>query len=281
MSEKLQKVLARAGYGSRREMEQWIAAGRVTLNGRPARLGDRAGPEDRIEVDGRPLAEEKRTPPRQVLIYYKPAGEVTTRQDTEQRPVVFDRLPRPIAGRWVAVGRLDVNTSGLLLFTTDGELANRLMHPSFQIEREYAARVLGKVTPEALERLQRGVELDDGLARFEVIEQTSDDGGANDWFRVVLREGRKREVRRLFESQGLTVSRLIRVRYGPVTLPRDMRRGEIRELTSVEVAALCRSIGLDPDAAPTPKPASAARPRPAGDSRRRPSGRSPRRPRRS
>src|SRR5690606_13913112 len=181
VSEKLQKVLARAGYGSRREMEQWIAAGRVTLNGRPARLGDRAGPEDRIEVDGRPLAEEKRTPPRQVLIYYKPAGEVTTRQDTEQRPVVFDRLPRPIAGRWVAVGRLDVNTSGLLLFTTDGELANRLMHPSFQIEREYAARVLGKVTPEALERLQRGVELDDGLARFEVIEQTSDDGGANDW----------------------------------------------------------------------------------------------------
>lgn len=281
MSEKLQKVLARAGYGSRREMEQWIAAGRVTLNGEPARLGDRVGPEDHIEVDGRPLAEEKRTPPRQVLIYYKPVGEVTTRQDTEQRPVVFDRLPRPIAGRWVAVGRLDVNTSGLLLFTTDGELANRLMHPSFQIEREYAARVLGRVTPEALERLRQGVELDDGLARFEVIEQTSDDGGANDWFRVVLREGRKREVRRLFESQGLTVSRLIRVRYGPVTLPRDMRRGEIRELTSVEVAALCRSIGLDPDAAPTPKPASAARPRPAGDSRRRPSGRSPRRPRRS
>lgn len=282
MSEKLQKVLARAGYGSRREMEQWIAAGRVMLNGEPARLGDRAGPEDRIEVDGRPLAEEKRTPPRQVLIYYKPVGEVTTRQDTEQRPVVFDRLPRPIAGRWVAVGRLDVNTSGLLLFTTDGELANRLMHPSFQIEREYAARVLGKVTPETLERLRQGVELDDGLARFEVIEQTSDDGGANDWFRVVLREGRKREVRRLFESQGLTVSRLIRVRYGPVTLPRDMRRGEIRELTSVEVAALCRSIGLDPGTAPTPKPASAVRPRPSGDGRRRPSGRSsPRRPRRS
>lgn len=277
MSEKLQKVLARAGYGSRREMEQWIAAGRVTLNGRPARLGDRAGPEDRIEVDGRPLAEEKRTPPRQVLIYYKPAGEVTTRQDTEQRPVVFDRLPRPIAGRWVAVGRLDVNTSGLLLFTTDGELANRLMHPSFQIEREYAARVLGKVTPEALERLQRGVELDDGLARFEVIEQTSDDGGANDWFRVVLREGRKREVRRLFESQGLTVSRLIRVRYGPVALPRDMRRGEIRELGPAEVAALCRSIGLEPETTPLPKPAG-ARSQPARNGSRRPRKRSPRRP---
>jgi len=263
MSEKLQKVLARAGYGSRRQMEQWIVDGRVTLNGVPAQLGDRAGADDRIEIDGKPLAEENKTPPRRLLIYYKPVGEVTTRHDTEQRPVVFDRLPRLAIGRWVAIGRLDVNTSGLLLFTTDGELANRLMHPSFEIEREYAVRVLGQVTPDMLERLQSGVELDDGPARFESIEQTSDDGSANDWFRVVLREGRKREVRRLFESQGLTVSRLIRVRYGPVALPRNMRRGDLRELTPAEVDALYRSIGLETPPQTKPKPAQ-SRTRPAG-----------------
>lgn len=255
MSEKLQKVLARAGYGSRRQIEQWIAAGRVTLNGVPARLGDRATADDRIEVDGKPLTEENKVPRRRLLIYYKPVGEVTTRHDTEQRPVVFDRLPRLAVGRWVAIGRLDVNTSGLLLFTTDGELANRLMHPSFEVEREYAVRVLGQVTPEMLERLQSGVELDDGPARFESIEQTSDDGSANDWFRVVLREGRKREVRRLFESQGLIVSRLIRVRYGPVALPRNMRRGDLRELTPAEVDALYRSIGFEPPPQAKPKPA--------------------------
>jgi 23S rRNA pseudouridine2605 synthase len=235
-------------------MEQWIADGRVRLNGAIAQLGDRAAPGDQIEVDGRPLAEAKMAPPRRLLIYYKPVGEVTTRRDTEQRPVVFDRLPRLSAGRWVAIGRLDVNTSGLLLFTTDGELANRLMHPSFEVEREYAARVLGQVTPEMLERLQAGVELEDGPARFDSIHQTTDDGSANDWFHVVLREGRKREVRRLFESQGLTVSRLIRVRYGPLALPRNMRRGDVRELTSAEVAQLCASIGLEHNP-PEPRPA--------------------------
>src|SRR5690625_5072149 len=217
MSEQLQKILARAGYGSRRQMAQWITAGRITLNGAPAQLGDRAKADDRSEVDGRPLSEKKREPAQQALIYYKPVGEVTTRRDPERRPMVFESLPRLSSGRWIAVGRLDVNTSGLLLFTTDGELANRLMHPSFEIEREYAARVLGELTPEMLQRLQSGVELEDGIGRFNSIERTSADTGesANDWYRVMLREGRRREVRRLFESQGLTVSRLIRIRYGP------------------------------------------------------------------
>lgn len=277
MNEKLQKILARAGYGSRRQMEQWIAAGRVTLNGAQAQLGDRAGEDDRIEVDGRPLSEEKRAPRQQVLIYYKPVGEVTTRYDTEQRPVVFDSLPRLSSGRWVAIGRLDVNTSGLLLFTTDGELANRLMHPSFEIDREYAARVLGEMMPEMLQRLREGVELEDGVGRFESIEQTSDEGSANDWYRVVLREGRKREVRRLFESQGLKVSRLIRVRYGPVALPRNMRRGQVRSLTPAEIAVLYRSVGLEPEVAPAPKPDDRTRKRPAGHTRRQGGDRRPRR----
>lgn len=244
MSEKLQKVLARAGYGSRRLMEEWIAAGRVSVNGSTARLGDRAAPDDRIEVDGKPVAAESKAPPRRVLMYYKPVGEVTSRQDTEQRPVVFDRLPPLESGRWVSVGRLDVNTSGLLLFTTDGELANRLMHPSYGIDREYAVRVLGDVTQETIDRLLKGVDLEEGPARFDAIERTSE-GGANDWFRVVLHEGRKREVRRLFESQGLTVSRLIRVRYGPVSLPRNLRRGDLRPLRPAEIAELCRKVGLE------------------------------------
>lgn len=258
MSEKLQKVLARAGYGSRREIEQWIAAGRVRLNGRPALLGDRASPEDCIEVDGKPLAQAEKAPPRQVLMYYKPVGEVATRKDAEQRPLVFDRLPPPAAGRWIAVGRLDVNTSGLLLFTTDGELANRLMHPSYRIDREYAVRALGELTPEVTARLLHGVELEDGPARFETVEQVSEEGGANIWLRVVLREGRKREVRRLLESQGLTVSRLIRVRYGPLALPRNMRRGDLRALKPAEVAALYRHVGLEPEpaAGPARRPSS-------------------------
>ena len=251
-SEKLQKVLARAGYGSRRQMEQWIAEGRVRVNGVVAQLGDRVGPDDRIEVDGKPLAPVELKPRRRVLMYYKPTGEVTTREDPEQRPVVFERLPRLRVGRWIAIGRLDVNTSGLLLFTTDGELANRLMHPSYRIEREYAVRVLGEVTPEIIERLQRGVELEDGPARFESIVRVSDSGSANDWFDVVLREGRKREVRRLFASQGLTVSRLIRVRFGPIALPRSMSRGDLRELTQAEIEALCAAVGLEPEAPQAP-----------------------------
>lgn len=279
MSEKLQKILARAGYGSRRQMEQWIAAGRITLNGSPAQLGDRAKADDRIEVDGRPLSEKKREPVQQTLIYYKPVGEVTTRRDPERRPVVFESLPRLNSGRWIAVGRLDVNTSGLLLFTTDGELANRLMHPSFEIEREYAVRVLGELTPEMLQRLQSGVELEDGIGRFDSIERTSADTGesANDWYRVMLREGRRREVRRLFESQGLTVSRLIRIRYGPVALPRDMRRGQVRLLEPAEQELLYRSVGLEMDKEESTPEASDRLGGRSADSRRRPHGRRSRR----
>ena len=259
MSEKLQKVLAQAGYGSRRVMEEWIAAGRVSVNGRVATLGDRAEASDEIAVDGRLLKPERLQVQRQVLMYYKPVGEVSTRSDPENRPVVFDRLPRLSAGRWIAIGRLDVNTSGLLLFTTDGELANRLMHPSFEISREYAVRVMGEVTPELIERLLKGVELDDGPARFETIDQLSS-GAANEWFQVSLREGRKREVRRLWESQGLQVSRLIRTRYGPVSLPRNMSRGELRALRPADVNELCRLVGIEPE---SPKPPVAAKPKSA------------------
>ncbi len=254
MSEKLQKVLARAGIGSRREMEQWIAAGRIKVDGKLATLGDRVGPHQRIEVDGRPLkVEALKEPERRVLIYYKPVGEITSRNDPQQRPVVFDRLPPLESGRWISVGRLDVNTSGLLLFTTDGELANRLMHPSYGIDREYAVRVFGEVTPEMMQALTTGVQLEDGLARFERIEPISE-GSANEWFRVVLREGRKREVRRLWESQGLKVSRLIRIRFGPIELPRDMSRGDTRELSPGAVRLLYERVNL---AAPGKAPAGA------------------------
>lgn len=258
MSEKLQKILAQAGYGSRRAMEEWIAAGRVTVNGKVAQLGDRAEVGDKITVDGRPLKAEKLKAPRKVVMYYKPVGEVSTRNDPENRPVVFDRLPPLESGRWIAVGRLDVNTSGLLLFTTDGELANRLMHPSYEIEREYAVRVLGEVSEEVIERLQKGVELEDGPARFEKVEQLSE-GAANDWYRVTLREGRKREVRRLWESQGIQVSRLIRTSFGPISLPRFMNRGSVRALKPAEMAALYRLVGLEPEAPAAPAAPSRSR----------------------
>jgi 23S rRNA pseudouridine2605 synthase len=265
VSEKLQKILAQAGYGSRRAMEEWIAGGRVTVNGKVAQLGDRAEVDDKIAVDGRPLKPAKLKVSRQVVIYYKPVGEVSTRNDPENRPVVFDRLPPLESGRWIAIGRLDVNTSGLLLFTTDGELANRLMHPSYQIEREYAVRVLGEVSEELIERLQQGVELEDGPARFERVEQLSA-GAANDWYRVTLREGRKREVRRLWESQGIQVSRLIRTSYGPISLPRFMNRGSVRALKPAEVTALYRLVGLE---AETAAPAASSRPRRGGPRRSR------------
>lgn len=240
--ERLQKVLAKAGYGSRREIERWIEKGEVKLNGKAASLGDRYNPGDLLKVRNK-LVQESRLKAKhsRVIIYHKPVGEVTTRSDPEGRSTVFDNLPKLGAGRWIAVGRLDINTSGLLLFTTDGELANQLMHPSTQIEREYAVRVLGEVTNESLRDMTQGVELEDGMAKFEKI---TDQGGqgANHWYHVVLKEGRNREVRRLWESQGITVSRLMRIRYGNITIPRTVRPGKQQDLSTGEIADLRRLV---------------------------------------
>lgn len=246
MSEKLQKVLARTGLGSRRHMEQAIAEGRVSVNGRLATLGDRIEATDKVRLDGRPVAvvSEEETK-RRVLMYYKPEGEICTRADPEGRPTVFDRLPPLRNERWILVGRLDVNSSGLLLLTTDGELANRLMHPSNEVEREYAVRVLGDLTQPVRERLLAGVPLEDGVAKFESINSAGGEG-ANKWFQVVIKEGRNREVRRMFEAVGLTVSRLIRIRYGSVSLPKHLRTGRWTELDKSEIDALADVVQLKP-----------------------------------
>lgn len=243
MTERLQKLLARLGHGSRREIERWIEDGLITVNGRVATLGDQAGPEDKVTIRGRVVPLKASARPR-VIAYHKPDGELTTRKDPEGRPTVFEHLPRLRNGRWIAVGRLDYNTSGLLLFTTDGELAARLMHPSTEVEREYAVRVLGEVSPEALRQLTTGVELEDGPARFETLRDAGG-AGANHWYHVTLREGRNREVRRLCEAVGLTVSRLTRVRYGPVALGRALRAGRWRDLEPREMGALYQAAGLD------------------------------------
>ncbi|HTW74176.1 MAG TPA: pseudouridine synthase [Steroidobacteraceae bacterium] len=275
--ERLQKLLAAAGLGSRRGIEQWIRAGRLSVDGHPATLGTRAGPNADIRLDGRPLplalappasptqptqpASPAASPVRgaeageaaasagEVLLYHKPLGEVTTRSDPQGRRTVFERLPAPRGrGRWVVVGRLDVNTSGLLLFTTDGELAHRLMHPSSGLEREYRVRVHGWPSPQDLRRLREGVTLADGLARFERIEPAAQDprsGGSNRWYRVTLREGRHREVRRLWQAVGLQVSRLTRVRYGPIALPRGLAPGRHRWLSPAAVAELSAAVALN------------------------------------
>jgi 23S rRNA pseudouridine2605 synthase len=238
---RLQKLLATAGLASRRQVEQWIVAGRLTVAGQVAKLGDRAGPNDEIRLDGRKLDLGPPEPAaRQVLLYHKPLGEVTTRRDPQGRPTVFERLPPPRLGRWIAVGRLDVNTSGLLLFTTDGDLAHRLMHPSSEIEREYLVRLRGRPDAETIRKLLRGVPLEDGSAAFDrVVEEPSARGETqNASYRLVLHEGRNREVRRVWEAVGYEVSRLLRIRYGPIELPRDLRPGGWRLLDDSLVAAL-------------------------------------------
>lgn len=243
-SEKLQKVLARAGFGSRREIEDWIAKGRIKVNGKVATVGARVSGHDQIVVDGKKLAPQKKIKEdRRVLLYNKPEDEICTRKDPEGRRTVFDKLPPIKHGRWVSVGRLDVNTSGLLLFTTDGELANRLMHPSYQIEREYAVRVLGEVTPEIVQAMHEGVVIDDNLCRFTDIQHFGGDG-ANQWYHVVLMEGRNREVRKLWESQGLKVSRLKRVRFGPIFIPSTVSKGKFQELDKNEVDKLRQLVNL-------------------------------------
>jgi len=243
-SEKLQKVLARAGLGSRRALEEWIRAGRIKVNGDVARLGDRVTASDRIEVDDRLLGRSADVEPEvRVLLYNKPQGEICTRHDPEGRPTCFDGLPKLPQGRWIAVGRLDYNTSGLLLFTTEGELANRLMHPGAKLDREYAVRVHGVVEDEALQRLKEGVLLDDGPARFSDVQFYGGEG-TNRWYHVVLMEGRNREVRRLWESQGFEVSRLKRVRFGPLVMPSTLVAGRWLELRPEEIDALCRLVGM-------------------------------------
>jgi 23S rRNA pseudouridine2605 synthase len=239
MSERVQKLLASAGHGSRRGIEEWIRAGRITINGRTAGLGDRATHDDQVCLDGKPLDLGGRAASTEVLLYHKPLGEVTTRSDPEGRPTVFERLPPAPGGRWIVVGRLDVNTSGLLLFTNDGELAHRLMHPSSEVEREYRVRLRGMPSAPVLERLRRGVELEDGPARFDRIEPESNDG-SHSWFRVCLHEGRNREVRRLFEHEGFEVSRLSRMRYGTIELPTDLRAGGFQRLSAEQIASLSK-----------------------------------------
>jgi len=243
MSDKLQKILAQVGLGSRREMERWIEQGRVELNGEPAKLGERAGQDDEIKVDGKKVDHGKAAP-RRVLVYNKPEGEVCTRNDPDGRPTVFDRLPRIKGERWIAVGRLDINTAGLLLFTTDGELANKLMHPSTNtVDREYAVRVAGEVTPEIIATLKEGVVLEDGMAKFTDV-QFFDGEGFNQWYHVCIMEGRNREVRRLWESQDLKVSRLKRVRYGCIFLPKKVSVGRWIELDQKDTDELASLVNL-------------------------------------
>jgi len=247
-SEKLHKVLADAGVGSRRDMEELIIAGRISVNGEPAHIGQRVLASDQVRINGKPLNRRQSGParPPRVLLYHKNAGEIVSQDDPERRPTVFEKLPRVGGGRWIAVGRLDFNSEGLLLFTTSGELANRLMHPRYEIEREYAVRVLGELNEEQRQRLLDGVTLDDGPARFQRLESAGGEG-ANRWYRVTIAEGRNREVRRMFECVGLNVSRLIRIRYGAVQLPRGLARGRYQELAPEWVGAWMHDLGIGGD----------------------------------
>ena len=240
---KLHKVLADVGMGSRREMEDLIIQGRVSVNSMPAHIGQRVGPSDIVRINGKPVHRKIHTKPPRVILYHKPAGEIVSQADPEGRPSVFDRLPKPRQGRWIAVGRLDFNTEGLLLFTTSGELANRLMHPRYGVEREYAVRILGELSAESAEQLKTGIQLDDGQARFLRLSQGGGDG-ANRWYSVALTEGRNREVRRMFEATGHVVSRLIRTRYGLFILPPRLRRGKWEEVPLENITQLMRAACL-------------------------------------
>jgi 23S rRNA pseudouridine2605 synthase len=241
---KLHKVLAEVGLGSRRDMEDLIIAGRVSVNGEPAHIGQRILPEDQVRINGKLLQRKVSKKPPRVLVYHKPAGEIVSQNDPEGRPSVFDRLPSMKAAKWLAVGRLDFNTEGLLLFTTSGDLANRLMHPRYGIDREYAVRTLGELEEGMRQKLLSGVELEDGVAQFSRIADGGGEG-VNKWYRVTIGEGRNREVRRMFEAVGLTVSRLIRTRYGAMTLPRGLKRGRWEELDEHAVRDLMNLSGLD------------------------------------
>ena len=244
MAERIQKVLARAGYGSRRQLEVLIKEGKVSVNGSIAKLGDQVDIGDSLRLDDKPLSAKRLwQKPQQVLLYNKPVGEVCTRKDPEGRRTIFQSLPTPEEGRWVSVGRLDINTRGLIILTTDGELANRLMHPSNEMDREYAVRVLGAVGPEIMQNLRDGVELEDGKAKFNDIQEAGGEG-ANHWYHVVIQEGRNREVRRLWESQGVQVSRLMRVRYGPIIIPSQLKMGRWMMLEGDDVAALYEEVDL-------------------------------------
>jgi len=251
--EKLQKILARAGFGSRREVEKLIAEGIVKVNSKVATLGDRAHATDTIKVRDQ-LVKETRlaAQPTQVILYNKPEGLVCSRKDEKGRETIFNSLPRIINSRWVSVGRLDMNTSGLLVLTNNGELANRMMHPSYEMEREYSVRVFGEVSEEIIKRLEKGVKLEDGFAKFESIGKIPQQGedSINQWYRVVIKEGRNREVRRIWESQGVQVSRLIRTRYGEFTLPRMLRRGKSEALTWKQINQLLKSVDMQPEARP-------------------------------
>lgn len=242
--ERLQKVLARLGLGSRREIEAWIKEGRIKRNQIVAKLGDHLSQDDIVTIDGRPIPINRAyQQTRRVLLYHKSSGEIVSRKDPEHSNSVFDNLPKLRGKRWINIGRLDLNTSGLLLFTTDGELANRLMHPSSQIEREYAVRVIGNVTETMIKQLKKGIRLEDGLSHFdEVIDAGG--SGVNHWYHVILRRGRQREVRRLWESLGVMVSRLIRIRFGSITLPRRLKPSTWQEMDKNEVEELANSVGL-------------------------------------
>jgi 23S rRNA pseudouridine2605 synthase len=244
--ERLQKALARMGFGSRREIERWIEHGYVKINGEVVKLGTKVVEGDRAEFNGKRIVIRAAKAEVRVLLYHKPVGEVCTRKDEERRKTVFDNLPKLTNSRWVSIGRLDINTSGLLLFTNDGELANRMMHPSHEIEREYAVRIRGVVTQEKINQLKKGVELEDGPAHFDDIVDVGGEG-SNHWYNVVLREGRNREVRRLWEAVDVTVSRLMRVRYGPVILQKSLRQGKSIDLEQLEVKQMMDAVGLKLD----------------------------------